>query len=130
MKLHRYVAAGLIAAAVPVAVAGAASPTPGQPYIAKVKKANSAKAPTILLEVNSKGSKLNATLDCGDEGSYALKNVPIDSDGAFAKDGKIKGAPFAIDGVFKSARKATGGLDTVICFVGDSATFTAKVADV
>jgi hypothetical protein len=106
-------------------LAVAAAPTAGGTYSGKVNVPGpDTNAPTLKLKVAGTGKSLKAILDCGSEGNYTMKNVAI-TNGKFHKKGKIQKIDFEIQGSFKSATKAKGSLDTVLCFVNQG-TFTAK----
>jgi hypothetical protein len=124
--LTRALIAGLLAVFVAAAVASAAAPTPGGSYSGKLRNANSAAPPKLTLKVAANGSSLKAVLDCGEEGTYTLKGVPIAADGSFSKTGKVAKVETTISGAFKSASKAKGTFGSIVCFVGDDAKFTVK----
>jgi hypothetical protein len=102
----------------------AATPTGGATYKGTIDIPGPGANPKIALKVAADGSKLTAKFDCGDEGKYALKNVPI-KNGKFSKKGEIASITANISGKFTSASKAKGELDTIICFI-NKAPFTAR----
>jgi hypothetical protein len=118
-----------LVALVTAAAAVAVPPSPGATYRGKTSGQRYRSEPIpVELKVAADGKSLTFSIRCQDEGRrwiFSLKGVKVNAQGGFSKTGKSQGVTLKVSGKFASATKASGKLDTGLCWSGD-ATFTAR----